>query len=319
MYIEKEKILEIELLINKAKNILIVAHKNPDWDTIWATTAWYEYLLSLWKSPYLVCESDIPLNLKFIPNSEFFNKDFNLKNFDLAIICDAWAKNVAWFLEIHPELYEKTIPVINLDHHKKNDMYWTFNFIDTRYASTTCLIFDIFKFLNIEITKNIATSLLTWIYTDTWSFMHSNTDSYSLNIASYLLKKWANIRLIYKNIFKTIQISTMHLWWRVFNNTFKNKEWITFSILKEDDFKETRSNYDELSWVIDYLNSIPNSKFSLLLTERDWKVKWSLRTLQDDIDLTEIASRFWWWWHKKASWFTIWWKIIREVNWKIVS
>lgn len=319
MYIEKENIFKIKWLISESEKILLVAHKNPDWDTIGSTTALYEYLKNIWKKPVLVCESDIPFNLQFIPNSEFFKKDFDLKDFDLIIICDAWAKNVAWFLNTHPELYEKILPTINLDHHKKNDMYWTINIVDIKYPSTTCLIFDIFKILDIEINKNIATSLLTWIYTDTGSFMHSNTNSYPLNIASVLLKKWANIRLIYKNIFKTIKISTMNLWWKVFDNIFKNKDWVVFSILKEKDFTETDSNYEELTWVIDYVNSIPDSKFSLLLTERDWKVKWSLRTLQDDIDLTEIAWRFGWWWHKKASWFSIWWKIVKEVSWKIVN
>lgn len=316
--LDKEKLLAIKNFIDKSFNILLVAHKNPDWDTLWATTALYEYLKKIWKNPCLVCESGVPENLSFIPNSELFSKSFNLDDFDIAIICDAWAKNVAWFYETNPELFEQKIPVINLDHHLKNDNYWTINIIE-QYAATVCLIYELLMYLNAFINPNIATSLLTWIYTDTWSFMHSNTDPYTLRVAAELLRKWANLRYIYKYVFKTIKISTLKLWWRVLSNTYKNDENIIIATVTEDDFKETWSSYDELTWVVDYVNSVPNSKFSILLTERDWKVKWSLRTLNNDIDLTEIAWRFWWWWHKKAAWFTIWWKLKKEISWKVVK
>ena len=316
--LDESKLQAIKAHIDSAHNILIVAHKNPDWDTIWATTAWYEALKNMGKNPTLVCESEMPDNMHFVPNIEHFKQDFNLDDYDIALICDAWAKHVAGFFETHPELYEQRIPVINLDHHKKNDMYWTINIVEL-YASTTCLIYEIFNYLWIDINKNMATSLLTWIYTDTWSFMHSNTDPFTLRTASALLRLWANLRYIYKYIFKTTKISTLRLWGRVLSNIFKNDEWITMSTVQEDDFIETGSTYEELTWVVDYLNSVPDSKFSVLLTERDWKVKGSLRTLSDEIDLTEIAWRFWWWWHKKASWFTVWWKLKKEVSWKIVE
>ena len=316
--LDEKKLLAIKDFIDRSNNILIVAHKNPDGDTLWATTAWYEYLKTIGKNPTLVCETKIPYNLTFIPNSESFVDQFALTDFDLAIICDAWAKHVAGFFETQPELFEQKIPVINLDHHLKNDNYWTINIIE-QYASTTCLVYEILSYFKIKITPRIATSLLTWIYTDTWSFMHSNTDSYTLRLASKLLKCGANLRYIYKYVFKTTKISTLKLWWRIMSNTFKNSEWITMSTVTEDDFKETGSSYDELTWVVDYINSVPNSKFSILLTERNGQVKGSLRTLNDDIDLTEIAWRFWWWWHKKASGFTIDWKLKKEVTWKVVQ
>ena len=313
-----DKLQAIKDFIDKSYNILIVAHKNPDWDTIWSTTAFYEYLKYIWKKPTLVCESSIPDSLSFIPNTEFFERDFDLKNFDIAIICDAWAKHIAWFYETHPELFEQKIPVINLDHHLKNDCYWTINIIE-QYAATTCLVYEIFRFFNVHFTPTIATSLLTWIYTDTWSFMHSNTDSYTLRVAAELLRKWANLRYIYKYIFRTIKISTLKLWWQVLKSIYKNDEGIIIATVTEEDFKQIWASYDELTWVVDYVNSVPNSKFSILLTERNWKVKWSLRTLNNDIDLTEIAWRFWWWWHRKAAWFTIWGRLKKELAWKIVK
>lgn len=318
MIIEKENIEQIKNYIENSKKILIIAHKNPDWDTLWCWTAWFEYLKNIWKSVVIACESDIPNPLKCIPNYEYVVNDFNLNDFDLAIINDAWAKQVAWFYEKYPELFEQKIPVINIDHHISNDMYWSLNIV-IPLAATACLIYEIFKELWVNINPKIATSLLTWIYTDTWSFHHSNTDSYTLRIASKLLWRWANIKKISKEIFKTTKISTLKLWWRVLSGISKDSEWIAMWTVTEEDFKETWSKFEELTWVVDYLNSVPNSKYTILLTEKDWKVKWSLRTLNNDIDLTKIAWRFWGWWHKKASWFTINWKLQKEVKWKVVE
>ena len=76
--LDESKLQAIKAHIDSAHNILIVAHKNPDWDTIWATTAWYEALKNMGKNPTLVCESEMPDNMHFVPNIEHFKQDFNL-------------------------------------------------------------------------------------------------------------------------------------------------------------------------------------------------------------------------------------------------
>lgn len=316
--IEKSKIEAIWDLINRSQNILLVSHKNPDWDTLWSITAWYETLKNRGGRLTLACESVIPDALKFVPNTEFYVNDFRLADYDLAIICDAWAKKVAWFLDTHPGLFNMEIPVINIDHHLKNDKYWTINIIE-QCASTTCLVYEIFVELWYKITPSIATSLLTWIYTDTWAFMHPNTDTLALRVGAELLRKWWNLRLINKYVFKTTKVSTLRLWGRVLESVYISDDNTTIAVVKEEDFSQTWATYEDLTWVADYINSIPGSDYTALLTERGWKIKWSLRTLNDDIDLTEIAWRFGWGGHKKASWFTIDWNLKKEVVWKVVN
>jgi nanoRNase/pAp phosphatase (c-di-AMP/oligoRNAs hydrolase) len=53
------------------------------------------------------------------------------------------------------------------------------------------------------------------------------------------------------------------------------------------------------------LNSADWIKYSVILTQKWEYVKWSLRTLRDDIDLTDLAKKHGWWGHKKASGFTV--------------
>jgi len=149
--------------------------------------------------------------------------------------------------------------------------------------------------------------------------MHSNTNPITLRMGAKLLQKGANLRLIHKYIFKTTQISTLRLWGRVLQNVYKNEEGITVSVVTENDFKETGADFSELSGVIDYVNSVPNSNFSIILTERDGKVKGSLRTLNNNIDVCEIAGRFGGGGHKKAAGFTVPGRLQKEVKWTIVN
>ena len=56
------------------------------------------------------------------------------------------------------------------------------------------------------------------------------------------------------------------------------------------DFEATGADYSELTGAIDYVNAIPGMKFSLVLAERAGKVKGSIRTLRDDVDVSKMAA-----------------------------
>jgi hypothetical protein len=45
-------------------------------------------------------------------------------------------------------------------------------------------------------------------------------------------------------------------------------------------------------------------RYSATLTQKWEYIKWSLRTLREDIDLTKVVNKYGGWWHKKAAWFT---------------
>ena len=59
-------------------------------------------------------------------------------------------------------------------------------------------------------------------------------------------------------------------------------------------------------------------KFSLILSERDGKVKGSLRTLRDDVDVSAMAQKFSGGGHKKAAGFSVDGKLEEERRWKVV-
>ena len=322
MQIPEELVEHIGVILSNAQKILLIGHRNPDGDAMGSILGLHEVLEQRGKicQPVIVDE-ELPENLKFLPHSESVRNTFNLLEYDAVVICDSAAKHMTGYLETCPELFDDStgIPVINIDHHASNEEFGTVNLVRTDAASTTVLITRVLTQLNWKINAKAATCFLTGIYTDTGSFMHSNTNPFTLKLASKLLSKGANLRQIRKEIFKTTKISTLRLWGRVLQNMYKNDEGIVISVVTEEDFEETESHHSELSGVIDYVNSVPNSDFSIILTERDGKVKGSLRTLKDDVDLNEVASQFGGGGHKKAAGFTLPGRLEREVVWKVVN
>lgn len=310
---------KIDELIKKSEKILIIPHKSPDGDTIGAALAMYQILTLMQKEPEIICLDPSPEEFAFLPNIEMFRAGEPSLNYDVYLILDAGATHLTGFHESHPELFNKSLEVINIDHHPSNDFYGKYNIVKDDAASTTMVLYEIFHALDYPIDRFTATCLLTGIYTDTGSFQHSNTSSDVLRVAGRLLAKGANLRSLAKEVFNTTKISTMRLWGRVLKNISQTDEGITMSVVKQKDFTDTGADYSEMTGVVDYINSVPGSEYSVILTERDGKVKGSLRTLQDEVNVADIAAAFGGGGHTKAAGFTLPGELKKEVRWKVVD
>lgn len=298
------------LLLDKLKfsnNIALISHKNPDIDTIWSATAFYEIISDNFsnKKADLICIDSIPNNFKFLKNTLIYKKDFNPDDYDLIVFFDSWSKYQSWYYEKYNKLFDsKKYNTISIDHHHTNELYAKQNILNTTYSSTTMIVFEIFFIMWLKISSISATNLLAWIYSDTWWYKHSNTDKVTFFMAALLKKIWADHNLIVNKLFKANDLSTIKLWWKILSNSFINDEWILYSYVNKTMLDSYNCDYHNITWVIDYLNTAEGIKYSTLLTQKWEFVKASLRTLRDDIDLTQIAKKYDWWWHKKASWFT---------------
>lgn len=310
---------KIDALIKNNKRFLIIPHKSPDGDTIGAALAMYQVLLNMGKLPDIICRDPYPEEFAFLPNIEVFRSGEPKFDYDAYLILDAGATHLTGFRESHPELFDKSMEVINIDHHPSNDLYGRYNIVKDDAASTTMVLYEMFQELGYDIDRFTATCLLTGIYTDTGSFMHSNTRSDVLRVAGRLLAKGANLRSLAKEVFNTTKISTMRLWGRVLKSISQTEEGITMSVVKQKDFIDTGADYSEMTGVVDYINSVPGSEYSVILTERDGKVKGSLRTLQDEVNVADIAAAFGGGGHTKAAGFTLPGRLKQEVRWKVVE
>lgn len=296
--------------IHSAKKIALISHKNPDLDTLWSACWFYEILQTNFpqKSVQLFCVDAIPQKYFFLPHTYLYQSHFTPNDFDLIIFFDSGGKDQTWYDQIFPTLYDGvSYNTINIDHHITNQMYGKQNVLNTTYGATTMIVFEMFFLLQLSISPVAATCFLTGIYSDTGGLKHGNTDMVAYFMAAKLLELWAQREVIVQNIFFKNKLSTLRLWGKILKESFIDSHDVLFSYIHKSGIDSYQASYEDVSWVIDYLNMVEGIRYSTLLTQKWDYIKGSLRTLRDDVDLTQIAKKYNGGGHKKASWFTISW------------
>ncbi len=294
--------------IKKAQKILVIGHRKPDGDAVGAMCAMKIWLNGLGKEVKLACIDKPTRKYSFIPFVDEIKTKIYPDEHDLIVIVDCGAHYMTNFHDAHPEILVFNNPegkpgIVNIDHHASNDNFGHINIVDPESASTTMMLYGIFKYLDVRITPDMATCLITGIYNDTGSFMHSNTSLEVYEVAGELLRSGAKVSQMIKSLFRTNTIPTLKLWGKAFENAKISDENYIYSVVTEKD-SEKAGQSDQISGAIDYLNMVPGVDFALLLHEDRSTVKGSLRTRRNDVDLSEIAKKYGGGGHPKAAGFT---------------
>lgn len=321
MLSEEVKKLEQSLLISN--KILLVTHRKPDGDAIGSILAMRNYLSDLGKQITCFCVDNIPENYNYIKESKFIENDLEKitnTEFDSCIMLDCADIGMTRIKEI---LENKNFPTgkINIDHHITNDNYGNINIVIDRASSTSEVVYLIFKSLKHEMSVSTSTCLLTGILTDTNNFTNGGTTQQSIEAAAELLKIGANInQVLNANVFnKTIDV--LKLWGEVLKRIIYNKELnMVITAVFADDIKKFNLDEEATEGISNYLNNLSNDiKCSLVLKDSGLgRVKGSLRTTRDDVDVSKIAMSFGGGGHRKAAGFEVSGKLVFNNNiWQI--
>lgn len=295
--------------IKKYNNFLLIGHKKPDGDAIGSMLSLHLALKKLDKDTILACDDALSDRFDSLPDSDKIillkNTPKIIKNIDLVITLDSATYELTG---LNNHFQRKDLPtILNIDHHHDNPEYGNINYIEPESSSVCEIIFKLIKDINVPITENIATCILNGIFVDTDSFKNPNTSIDTLRITSYLLSRGADLKSITKNNLKDKSLSALKLWGIALARLSKNnKLGIISTIITREDLKRCGANYEDLEGVANFLNSIPEAKASLVLSERDDnEIKGSFRTLHNNVDVSKIAALFGGGGHKKAAGFSI--------------
>jgi len=309
--------------ITRHEKILLIVHENPDGDTLASASAVYQVLKRLGKKPVIVCKDPVPKPFLFLPEIDQIKSDLLFGDYEVIIVIDCGDLRRTGFDQRLKEFARNKKVLINIDHHPKNDLHKiaNLNFVDSDASSTAEIIWELINKMDVEIDKNIATALLTGLYTDTGGFKHSNTHPKTLQIAAELMRHGARIKLITENVSLNKTISAMKLWGVVLNRLRRHRDFkIVSSVLVRQDLIDCGATDDDIAGAVNLMNTIPDSTAAILFYEtQDGQIRASLRTEDNDIDVARLAAVFGGGGHKKASGFTVEGTIqISNQDWKIV-
>lgn len=309
----------LNYVIKQSDNILLFAHSNPDGDTAGSVLAFKEYIKSLGKNADIACFNSFPEMITPIVLETFIHpEELDLQKYQLVIACDSVERG---FKDVQPKLLDNQVTAI-LDHHENLSIQGDITISDPNASSVCEIIYDFFTTNGISIDRKISTALLLGILFDTGTFQHANTSAKVLNIASELVKKGAPLSKINSTIFSNKSISTLKLWGRALERSRINKDnGLIASYITKKDMAECGGNSDDIAYISTILNTVPGTRFALILSEReDGKIKGSLRSDEyKNVDVAEIAAQFGGGGHKLASGFEIEGTIVEtDGGWKIV-
>jgi bifunctional oligoribonuclease and PAP phosphatase NrnA len=309
--------------ITKTKEVLIIAHQNPDGDALGSLLGMHHLLQHLHITDHLFCASPIPDYLQFLPGVAAVSADPDMlltKEFQLIIIVDSGDLEYAGVADYFRQL--KGLPiVINIDHHPTNRHYGHINLVDTTASSTAEIIYHLLDYFRLPIPKDVATALLTGILTDTGSFSNLSTTPSSMEAASRLMAHGARVKEIISYTFHNKSLSQLQLWGRALSRLKEDPATgIVTTVLTKKDFEELGLE-ESSEGIANFLNNVEKARAIVVLTEKgDGIIKASMRTTRPDVDVSKIAKFFGGGGHKKASGFSIKGKLVETENgWKIVE
>ena len=295
--------------IQSYQNFLLMIHEDPDGDTLAATIAIFLALRKIGKKTVMVCKDPVPKPFVFLPGASEIKPDILFGDYEVIMIVDCGDLKRTGFPERLKKFARISKNLINIDHHPKNDLWKiaNLNLVDQNASSASEMVWEIFKKMKIAIDKDIATALLTGIYTDTGGFKHSNTTPKTLEIASELLNFGAKLKLIRQNVTLNKSVAAMRLWGIALSRIHKNQEFkIVSSVVTKKDLIQSKATLADLAGVVNLMNATPDSNAAILFYEtEEGLIRASLRTEKENVDVSKIAKLFGGGGHKKAAGFTI--------------
>ncbi|MDQ1284197.1 MAG: hypothetical protein QG620_545 [Patescibacteria group bacterium] len=309
----------LNYVIKETDSILLFAHSRPDGDTVGSVLALKNYIRSLGKKVDIACFDPFPSYLlPLIKESFEFPEHLNIFDYKLIIAADSVERG---FQKILPLLDSSQVTAL-IDHHPDITIQGDINIIDPNYSSVCEIIYNFFTKNEIEINRETATYLLLGILSDTGTFQHSNTTPRVMEIASQLMKKGAPMSKIVDTTFANKKISTLKLWGKAFEKAKINSaNGMIASVLTKEELEECDASTEDIAQVAGILNTVPGTKFSLILSEREGGiVKGSLRSEEyKGVDVSKVAASFGGGGHRLASGFEMKGKIVEtEEGWRIV-
>ncbi len=304
-----DKYTELKKVLEGRASFLLIAHEDPDGDCLGAMLSLGVILEKMEKRVAMVTKNEIPGLLDFLIGSANITHDFLLGDWQTIILIDNGDLKRTGFAARILKAKNAGKIIINIDHHPQNDIWKIadLNLAKTSASSTCEIVFDIFKQLEIQITPDIATNLLAGIYYDTGGFVHSNTSDKVLNITSELLLSGANLRKVSRSVNQSRSVAMLKLWGIALDRIkiIKNKN-LAYTVISQSDIKKTGAGEEDVSGLVNLVNTASEAAATLLIYEtNDGKIKGSLRTENDKVDVSKFAQMLGGGGHKKAAGFSI--------------
>ena len=286
---------EARRVLSDGTRVLLPTHQNVDADGLASALAVRLALAEFGiEAVVLVSDGELPSNLHFLPTVETVLRYGHdpLPPYDRLCLVDCADRNrLGAFVRDDPSRVAGGVPIVNIDHHVTNDRFGVVNIVAPTAASTAEIVADLLHAWNIPLSKPIAECLLAGIYGDTLGLRTPATTPRTMRTAADLVDAGVNPAPIVDHLFRLKPMSTVCLWQRSLSLVAWEGPLIWTQLTREI-LTECGAETSEAEGLVNFLAGTEGSRAAAMLYEVEdgWRV--SLRSLQEDVDVSAVAGVF---------------------------
>ncbi len=270
----------------EAKELLIASHVRPDGDAVGSLLGLGLALRQSGKKVQMVLADGVPSSFKYLEGAEGVKAAPDGK-FDTFITVDC-----ADFKRVGKPFESMGQPDINIDHHVTNEKFGKINLIEGEEVATSAILTNYLPRWGFQITKPIASALLTGIITDTLGFRTSNVTPEAMRQAAVLMETGVDMPELYmRGLVRRSYASARY--WGAGLSKLEGKNGIVWGTLTLEDRKAAGYFGNDDADLINIISAIDGYKVGMIFVEQsDQRVKISWRALEPGIDVSGIAKFF---------------------------
>ncbi|MBD3426060.1 MAG: bifunctional oligoribonuclease/PAP phosphatase NrnA [Candidatus Omnitrophica bacterium] len=319
MVMNKDNMKNVIRQLKKRDNFLVMAHVNPEGDSIGSQIAMQRLLEKWGKKAVVVDHDEVPDNLRFLKGAEAIQPEVPAGfSPETLVILDCPVRERTGDI---PRLGEEKGFIINIDHHVSNEYFGDANWVEAGASSVGEMIYILARETNTEIDIEIAEAIYTAIITDTGMFNYTNTTRHTHEVAGELIEVGVDPKGLHGRIFESKELSQIRLLGKVLgtlqvedNGRLAHMS-LTRSMLAEEGVDSVPT--DEF---INYPRSIKGVQAAVFFKENmdhPERINVSFRST-GGIDVNKVASRFGGGGHPQASGCTLF-TNLREAREKVLN
>ena len=276
-------------LIKKANSVVILAHDSEDADAVGSSFAMRLALLGMGKDVKCIF-SEIPEErIRFLGDDYVIFDEDSIPTPDLCLCLDCGdVKRIGK----RKAIFEAAKTTACIDHHHTNEGFCDADYIDSKAPATGEILYNIFKEMGIEITRDIARQLYAAISSDTGSFKYSNVRPETFKIAAELIGMDIDHAEIARKLFDTESLSVVKFKGYLMNNLeqyFDGK----LNIVVAPDSLITEYGIEEKDTgdIVNIPRSVSGCEIAVSIREAKEKNKISFRS-NGKYDVSKLAELF---------------------------
>lgn len=297
-----EQTKEIFNTLKISQNIVIIAHKSPDGDSIGSSLALYHYLKAVGKKSVIVHPDVSPDFLHWMPEVESIityeqsqEKASQLLLEADCIVCLDF-NSPSRIGKLEDSLRNSKAKKLMIDHHLNPDLdFFDYSYSNPSVCSTAQLIFEfIEKEDTIErINTSCATCIYTGIMTDTGSFRFSSVTPKTHLVLAELLKTGISSSKIHEMVFDQNSIDQIRLSsYAILEKLVVMDDLnIGYISLCEDELERFNAKKGDTEGLVNKILGIVGIKMAIFLKEDKDLIKISFRSV-GEIPVNQFAERF---------------------------